>query len=220
MGRLHHSGCWYLPSNGPSVYGVDARWRRPPAGCQGDGDAHRPPRRFEQAKERLPERGMDVRRARRLLHSPEDVRAPARGLVKAAGVRPIPLHGARHTSATLSLEAGERADVVAERLGHASAGTTLRRVARPSIWRRIGTPRLGSARSSTAEGGKRVATGRWGKWADHVRFVDPMRGDFGGSQSVTCSHSGPRMRPEASKGPGPRSGSTRGDGTSWSRRLG
>ena len=46
-------------------------------------------------------------------------------LVEVAGIRPIPLHGARHTSATLSLEAGERADVVAERLGHASVRTTL-----------------------------------------------------------------------------------------------
>jgi integrase len=46
-------------------------------------------------------------------------------LIAEAGVRRIVLHGARHTSATLALEAGERADVVAERLGHASVATTL-----------------------------------------------------------------------------------------------
>jgi integrase len=46
-------------------------------------------------------------------------------LVKAAGVTPIGLHGARHTHAELALEAGVRPDVLSRSLGHASIGTTL-----------------------------------------------------------------------------------------------
>lgn len=46
-------------------------------------------------------------------------------LVAEAGVRRIVLHGSRHTAATLALEAGERPDVVAARLGHTSVRTTL-----------------------------------------------------------------------------------------------
>jgi integrase len=39
-------------------------------------------------------------------------------LVKAAGVRPIPFHGLRHTCASLLLNAGEPIKVVQERLAH------------------------------------------------------------------------------------------------------
>jgi integrase len=39
-------------------------------------------------------------------------------LVERAGVRRIVLYGIRHTSATLALEAGERPEVVAARLGN------------------------------------------------------------------------------------------------------
>ena len=46
-------------------------------------------------------------------------------LIKKAGVRPIKFHGLRHTSATLSLDAGILAPVVQERLGHKRIDTTL-----------------------------------------------------------------------------------------------
>jgi integrase len=47
-----------------------------------------------------------------------------RALARRAGVRPIPLHAARHTYATLALRAGVRLDVVSRQLGHASIGIT------------------------------------------------------------------------------------------------
>jgi integrase len=47
-----------------------------------------------------------------------------RAAVKRAGVKPIPLHGARHTHAELSLAAGTRLDVVSRQLGHASIAIT------------------------------------------------------------------------------------------------
>jgi len=46
-------------------------------------------------------------------------------LVTMAGVPRIPLHGARHTAATLLLEAGIPAKVVQERLGHSSIVVTM-----------------------------------------------------------------------------------------------
>ena len=46
-------------------------------------------------------------------------------LITAAKVRPITVHGLRHTSATLLLKAGEPVHVVSKRLGHANAGITL-----------------------------------------------------------------------------------------------
>jgi integrase len=45
-------------------------------------------------------------------------------LVDAAGVLVIPLHGARHSYATLALGAVARLDVVSRQLGHASAAFT------------------------------------------------------------------------------------------------
>jgi integrase len=45
-------------------------------------------------------------------------------LVKAAGVPPIALHGARHSYAELALASGVRLDVVSRQLGHASIATT------------------------------------------------------------------------------------------------
>ena len=47
-----------------------------------------------------------------------------RTLVKKAGVKPIPLHGARHSYATLALEAGVRLDIVSKQLGHSSVAIT------------------------------------------------------------------------------------------------
>ena len=44
---------------------------------------------------------------------------PFARLVKAAGVRPITLHGQRHTCATLLMAAGVPVNVVSARLGHA-----------------------------------------------------------------------------------------------------
>jgi integrase len=46
-------------------------------------------------------------------------------LVKAANVRPITIHGLRHTGATLLLAAGVPSHVVQKRLGHKDASTTL-----------------------------------------------------------------------------------------------
>jgi integrase len=46
-------------------------------------------------------------------------------LIKASGVRRIKFHGLRHTSATLSLQAGTPVHVVAARLGHANPAMTL-----------------------------------------------------------------------------------------------
>jgi integrase len=47
-----------------------------------------------------------------------------RRLAKVVGVPPIPLHGARHSYATLALGAGVRLDVVSRQLGHSSIATT------------------------------------------------------------------------------------------------
>ena len=47
-----------------------------------------------------------------------------RALVKRAGVKPIPLHGARHSYATLALAAGVRLDIVSRQLRHASVAIT------------------------------------------------------------------------------------------------
>jgi integrase len=47
------------------------------------------------------------------------------GVIKAAGVRPITVHGLRHTSATLLLKAGVPINVVAQRLGHKQVEITL-----------------------------------------------------------------------------------------------
>lgn len=47
-----------------------------------------------------------------------------RRLGKAAGVRAIPLHGARHSYVELALSAGVRLDVVSRAIGHASAAFT------------------------------------------------------------------------------------------------
>ena len=45
-------------------------------------------------------------------------------VVRKAGVRPIPLHGARHSDATLALSAGVRLDIVSKQLGHSSLAVT------------------------------------------------------------------------------------------------
>jgi len=55
---------------------------------------------------------------------PDTLTARWRRLATAAGVRPIPLHSARHSYAELALEAGVRLDVVSRQLGHASIATT------------------------------------------------------------------------------------------------
>jgi integrase len=47
-----------------------------------------------------------------------------RRLVKTAKVPAIPLHGARHSYATIALEAGVRLDVVSAQLGHSNVATT------------------------------------------------------------------------------------------------
>jgi integrase len=47
-----------------------------------------------------------------------------KALVRAAGVTPITLHGARHSYAELALAGGVRLDVVSKQLGHASVAIT------------------------------------------------------------------------------------------------
>ena len=49
---------------------------------------------------------------------------PFARLVKAAGVKPITLHGLRHTCATLLIAAGVPVNVVSARLGHAKTSIT------------------------------------------------------------------------------------------------
>jgi integrase len=56
---------------------------------------------------------------------PSNVSQRFERLVKAAGVPRIPLHGLRHTHATLALRAGVHPKVVSERLGHSDIGVTL-----------------------------------------------------------------------------------------------
>ena len=46
-------------------------------------------------------------------------------VIKAAGIRPITIHGLRHTSATLLLKAGVPPHVVQQRLGHKRIEMTL-----------------------------------------------------------------------------------------------
>ncbi|MEX0991596.1 MAG: site-specific integrase [Actinomycetota bacterium] len=53
-------------------------------------------------------------------------------VAKAAGVKPLPLHGARHTFATIALESGVRPDLVSRALGHATVGFTLDVYVHPS----------------------------------------------------------------------------------------
>jgi integrase len=58
------------------------------------------------------------------LVQPDTLSARWKRLERLAGVRPIGLHGARHTHATLALAAGARLDVVSRQLGHASIAIT------------------------------------------------------------------------------------------------
>jgi integrase len=53
-------------------------------------------------------------------------------LAKAAGVRPLVLHGSRHTYATLALASGVRPDLASRALGHASVAFTLDVYTHPS----------------------------------------------------------------------------------------
>jgi integrase-like protein len=70
-------------------------------------------------------------------------------LIKTADVRPITLHGLRHTSATLLLKAGVPPHVVQRRLGHANIGITLDIT--PACCRQWERPqRSNSGRSCTA----------------------------------------------------------------------
>lgn len=59
--------------------------------------------------------------------APSTLQYHQRRLMDAAGVPRIPLHGFRHTAATLSLALGENPKIVQERLGHRSISTTLDR---------------------------------------------------------------------------------------------
>jgi integrase len=56
--------------------------------------------------------------------NPDTLLARWKKAVRAADVPDIPLHGARHSYAMLSLGAGARLDVVPRQLGHSSIATT------------------------------------------------------------------------------------------------
>jgi integrase len=56
---------------------------------------------------------------------PERISALFAGLVRAAALPPIPLHGLRHTYASLALAKGVNAAIVSRRLGHATVAFTL-----------------------------------------------------------------------------------------------
>jgi integrase len=56
---------------------------------------------------------------------PERISALFARLVRAAALPPIPLHGLRHTYASLALAKGVNAAIVARRLGHATVAFTL-----------------------------------------------------------------------------------------------
>ena len=56
---------------------------------------------------------------------PERISALFARLVRAAALPPIPLHGLRHTYASLALAKGVNAAIVSRRLGHASVAFTL-----------------------------------------------------------------------------------------------
>jgi integrase len=56
---------------------------------------------------------------------PERISALFRRLVAAAALPPIPLHGLRHTYASLALAKGVNAAIVSRRLGHATVAFTL-----------------------------------------------------------------------------------------------
>lgn len=53
-------------------------------------------------------------------------------IAKGTGVRPLVLHGTRHSFATIALAADVRPDVVSRALGHASTGFTLDVYVHPS----------------------------------------------------------------------------------------
>lgn len=59
-----------------------------------------------------------------LVVHPETLLGRWRRVAKVAGVPAIPLHGARHSYATLALEAGVRLDIVSNQLGHSNVATT------------------------------------------------------------------------------------------------
>jgi integrase len=56
---------------------------------------------------------------------PNYVSRAFRNAVAAAGLRHIPLHGLRHSHASLLIDAGVPISVVSERLGHANPNVTL-----------------------------------------------------------------------------------------------
>jgi integrase len=56
---------------------------------------------------------------------PERISALFARLVRAAALPPIPLHGVRHTYASLALAKGVNAAIVSRRLGHATVAFTL-----------------------------------------------------------------------------------------------
>jgi len=83
-----------------------------------------------QAEERLAfgsaytDEGWIVAEADGSLVQPDTLSSRWKRLERLAGVRPIGLHGARHTHATLALAAGVRLDIVSKQLGHSSVAIT------------------------------------------------------------------------------------------------
>jgi len=74
-------------------------------------------------------------------------------LATVAGVKVLPLHGARHTFATIALEAGIRPDLVSRALGHATTGFTCDRYVHPRKAEELAAAdTLGAALGQVAEG--------------------------------------------------------------------
>ena len=58
-------------------------------------------------------------------HHPERVYQAFKRAIKKHGLPDLPIHGLRHTWATLALEAGIHPKIVSERLGHSKIAVTL-----------------------------------------------------------------------------------------------
>ena len=76
---------------------------------------------------------------------PPTVSAAFKRAVKASGLPPLPLHGLRHTFATIGLDAGVDVLYVAEMLGHSSPAITM------SVYQHVRRDRLNAAMAQIAE---------------------------------------------------------------------
>ena len=104
---------------------------------------------------------------------PERISALFRRLVVSAALPPIPLHGLRHTYASLALAKGVNAAIVSRRLGQGHTNYRFAHAARSYSW--ISPPRMSRRRSCAVETnatgslpspcGTRRPSPRWGRLA-------------------------------------------------------